>query len=105
MIRNWLFKLTVALALTVGAADAKEIKLLNASYDPTREFYDDFNIAFAKFWQGKTGNQVSVKQSHGGSGKQARSVIEGLDADVVTLALAYDIDSIAQKGKLLPADW
>src|SRR5882762_5950058 len=94
-----------AMTVGMGVVMGKEIKLLNVSYDPTREFYDDFNMAFAKYWQGKTGDGVSVKQSHGGSGKQARSVIEGLDADVVTLALAYDIDVIAEKGKLLPADW
>jgi sulfate/thiosulfate transport system substrate-binding protein len=86
-------------------ANAKEIKLLNVSYDPTREFYQDFNIAFSKYWEGKTGNKVTVQQSHGGSGKQARSVIDGLEADVVTLALAYDIDVIAEKGRRLSPDW
>lgn len=108
MQKNTITTLAVGLTtlvLATGAAASKDIKLLNVSYDPTREFYDDFNTAFAKYWEGRTGNRVSVKQSHGGSGKQARSVIEGLDADVVTLALAYDIDNIAQKGKLLPADW
>jgi len=84
---------------------AKEIALLNVSYDPTRELYQDYNKAFAKYWKAKTGDDVVVKASHGGSGKQARSVIDGLDADVVTLALAYDIDEIAQKAKLIPADW
>ncbi|WP_395704130.1 sulfate ABC transporter substrate-binding protein [Aquabacterium sp.] len=97
------------LALSIGAsalaAQAKEITLLNVSYDPTRELYADFNKAFAKYWQGKTGDTVTIKQSHGGSGKQARSVIDGLEADVVTLALAYDIDEIAEKGRLIPADW
>jgi sulfate transport system substrate-binding protein len=88
-----------------GAAQAKEIKLLNVSYDPTRELYVDYNAAFAKYWKGKTGDDVNVSQSHGGSGKQAQSVINGLEADVVTLALAYDIDAIAQQAKLLPADW
>jgi sulfate transport system substrate-binding protein len=78
---------------------------LNVSYDPTRELYQDFNAAFAKYWEGKSGEKVTVKQSHGGSGKQARSVIDGLEADVVTLALAYDIDVIAEKARLLPADW
>ena len=87
------------------AARAKEIKLLNVSYDPTREFYKEINASFAKYWGEKTGNKVEVRQSHDGSGKQARAVIAGLDADVVTLALAYDIDAIAQKGKLLPLDW
>jgi sulfate transport system substrate-binding protein len=86
-------------------ANAKEIKLLNVSYDPTHEFYEEFNAAFSKYWEGKTGNKVTVKESHGGSGKQARAVIDGLPADVVTLALAYDIDAIAEKGKLLPLDW
>jgi len=93
--------LTASLVL----ANAKEIKLLNVSYDPTREFYQDFNAAFSKYWEGKTGNKVTVQQSHGGSGKQARSVIDGLEADVVTLALAYDIDVIAEKGRRLPPDW
>ncbi len=79
--------------------------LLNVSYDPTRELYQDINAAFAKTWKGKGGKDVAVNQSHGGSGKQARSVIDGLEADVVTLALAYDIDAISQKAKLLPADW
>jgi sulfate/thiosulfate-binding protein len=74
--------------------------LLNVSYDPTRELYQDFNAEFAKYWKAKTGETVTIKQSHGGSGKQARAVIDGLEADVVTLALAYDIDAIAEKGKL-----
>jgi sulfate transport system substrate-binding protein len=82
-----------------------QVTLLNVSYDPTRELYRDFNQAFAAQWKTKTGETVAVKQSHGGSGRQARSVIDGLEADVVTLALAYDIDAIADKGKLLPADW
>ncbi len=84
---------------------AKDLKLLNVSYDPTREFYVDFNGAFAKYWQAKTGDKVEVQQSHGGSSKQARAVIDGLSADVVTLALAYDVDAIADKAKLLPPDW
>ncbi len=95
---------TTALTVT-GAAHAKDITLLNVSYDPTRELYVDFNKAFAAYWQKKTGDTVSVKQSHGGSGKQARSVIDGIDADVVTLALAYDIDEIAERAKVLPVDW
>ena len=82
-----------------------KVTLLNVSYDPTREFYRDFNAAFASYWKEKTGDEVTVEQSHGGSGKQARAVIDGLGADVVTLALAYDIDAIAQKSKLLPPDW
>jgi len=82
-----------------------EVKLLNVSYDPTREFYQEFNTSFAAHWQEKTGVSVSVDQSHGGSGKQARAVIDGLQADVVTLALSLDIDAIAEKGKLLETDW
>ncbi len=93
---------TTALA---ASAWAKDIALLNVSYDPTRELYVDFNKAFAAHWQKKTGDRVTVKQSHGGSGKQARSVIDGLDADVVTLALAYDVDELHSKAKLIPADW
>ncbi len=84
---------------------AKEVQLLNVSYDPTREFYQDYNRAFTKYWKEKTGETVTVRQSHGGSGKQARSVIDGLEADVVTLALAYDIDAIAERGKLLGVKW
>lgn len=91
--------------LSAAAASAKDIKLLNVSYDPTREFYQDFNAAFARHWQAKTGDKVTIQQSHGGSGKQARAVIDGLEADVVTLALAYDIDAIAGKSRLLPKDW
>ena len=89
--------------LGVAAADSKD-SLLNVSYDPTREFYVEFNRAFAKAWQAETGHVLTVKQAHGGSGKQARSVIDGLDADVVTLALGYDIDAIADAG-LLAKDW
>jgi len=84
---------------------AKEIKLLNVSYDPTRELYQDYNKAFASYWKTKTGDTVAVEQSHGGSGKQARAVIDGLDADVVTLALAYDVDAISEKAGLFPKDW
>lgn len=97
----------VALAaglLGAGSASA-QVTLLNVSYDPTRELYQDFNQAFAKHWKAKSGETVAIKQSHGGSGKQARSVIDGLEADVVTLALAYDIDELAAIGKLIPADW
>jgi sulfate/thiosulfate-binding protein len=96
---------TLALAAAAGLAAAKDITLLNVSYDPTRELYQDYNAAFAKYWLGKTGDKVSVKQSHGGSGKQARSVIDGLEADVTTLALAYDIDEIAERAKLIAPDW
>ncbi len=88
-----------------GAGSAKDVELLNVSYDPTRELYVDVNDAFAKSWKAKTGQSVKIKQSHGGSSKQARAVIDGLQADVVTLGLAYDIDSISDKAKLLPADW
>jgi sulfate/thiosulfate-binding protein len=99
----------VALMAGAGVAMAqgspKPVTLLNVSYDPTRELYEDFNQQFATYWKGKTGQEVTIRQSHGGSGKQARSVIDGLEADVVTLALAYDIDQIAEKGGLLPANW
>jgi sulfate transport system substrate-binding protein len=107
-VTNKLNQILVAAAfgLTVLAqSPAGELKLLNVSYDPTRELYADFNAAFAKHWKETTGDTLTVLQSHGGSGKQARSVIDGLEGDVVTLALAYDIDMIAEKGKLLPTDW
>jgi sulfate/thiosulfate transport system substrate-binding protein len=101
--------LLLSLTRAVGVAGAqgapKPVTLLNVSYDPTRELYEDFNQEFAAFWKGKTGQEVTIRQSHGGSGKQARSVIDGLAADVVTLALAYDIDQIADKAGLLPANW
>ena len=90
---------------SASSAQKKPITLLNVSYDPTREFYDEFNAAFAKQWKEKNGGDVIIKQSHGGSGKQARAVIDGLEGDVVTLALAYDIDAIAQNGRMLPKDW
>ena len=97
---------TAAICLLAPAVWAqKQVSLLNVSYDPTRELYQEYNKAFAAHWQKKTGEIVTVKQSHGGSGKQARSVIDGLDADVVTLALAYDVDELAAKAKLIPADW
>jgi sulfate/thiosulfate-binding protein len=99
-----LFAGLLAGALLLGSANAAEIAILNVSYDPTRELYQDFNAAFSRYWQGKTGDTVKVNASHGGSGKQARSVIDGIDADVVTLALAYDIDAIADRG-ILPLDW
>lgn len=90
----------------VGTANAaKPVELLNVSYDPTREFYVEYNKFFADFWKSKTGQSVTIRQSHGGSGKQARAVIDGLPADVVTLALAADIDEIAKRSKRLPADW
>ncbi len=96
---------TVMAAVLVATAQAKDIKLLNVSYDPTRELYRDYNTAFAKFWKDKTGDTVVIQQVHNGSGKSARAVIDGLQADVVTLALAYDIDAIAEKSRLLPTDW
>jgi sulfate/thiosulfate transport system substrate-binding protein len=102
------FALLLLAGLAVPAANRaapKPITLLNVSYDPTRELYGDFNKQFATYWKGKTGEEVTIRQSHGGSGKQARSVIDGLEADVVTLALAYDIDQIAEKAGLLPANW
>jgi sulfate transport system substrate-binding protein len=92
-------------ALAAPLAHAKDVTLLNVSYDPTRELYEQYNAAFAKYWKGKTGETVTIKQSHGGSGKQARTVIDGLPADVVTLALAGDVDAIATNGKLLPVNW
>lgn len=91
-------------ALLLGSVQAADLNLLNVSYDPTRELYKDYNLAFAKYWKAKTGDNVRISQSHGGSGKQARGVIDGLEADVSTLALAYDIDAIADRG-LLPQDW
>jgi len=96
------FLSVIVLSQTIQAAD---VTLLNVSYDPTRELYQDFNAAFTKKWKEKNNQNVTVKQSHGGSGKQARAVIDGLEADVVTLALAYDIDAIAERGNLLPKNW
>ena len=101
-LKNMLLLLSALALSSVALADTS---ILNVSYDPTRELYQDFNAAFAKHWKAKTGEQLTIKASHGGSGKQARAVIDGLEADVVTLALAYDIDEIAAKGKLLPEDW
>jgi sulfate transport system substrate-binding protein len=95
--------LLVVLSFPLGAL--AEVNLLNVSYDPTRELYQDFNSAFARYWKKKRGEDVVVKQSHGGSGKQARAVIDGLEADVVTLALAYDIDEIHDRAKLIPENW
>ncbi len=97
--------LIAVVAAALAAPALGDVTLLNVSYDPTRELYQAFNPAFAKHWQAKSGEKVAVRQSHGGSGKQARSVIDGLDADVVTLALADDINAIASLSKLLPADW
>ncbi len=101
-------RLAILAAASLGfawQAHAEKIELLNVSYDPTRELYVDFNAAFAKYYQKSTGKTVTINQSHGGSGKQARAVIDGLDADVVTLALAADIDAISKNAKTIPADW
>lgn len=100
--------LSLGLSLAAAAAIpafAADVTLLNVSYDPTRELYQDYNIAFAKHWKTETGDTVTIKQSHGGSGKQARAVIDGLEADVVTLALAGDVDQLYKNGGLIPADW
>ncbi|SEP03304.1 sulfate ABC transporter substrate-binding protein [Nitrosovibrio sp. Nv6] len=103
-IKTWLTGLAAATVLIGGSAWADKT-ILNVSYDPTRELYQEFNAAFTKHWEEKAREKVAIKQSHGGSGKQARSVIDGLEADVVTLALANDIDAIAEKAKLLPDGW
>jgi len=101
---NSALALTLAAGLPAGAVRA-ETTLLNVSYDPTREFYQAYNQAFAAHWKKETGEELKIEASHGGSGKQARAVIDGLEADVVTLALAYDIDQIAEKGGLIDKDW
>jgi sulfate transport system substrate-binding protein len=104
--KNILFQISLFAALALAPiAHAADITLLNVSYDPTRELYQDYNTAFSKYWKAKTGDNVSVKTSHGGSGKQARAIIDGLDADVATLAIAYDVDQLSEKGKLIPSDW
>src|SRR5882762_2807944 len=97
--------LALAFGLDLAGAASTQSKLLNVSYDPTRELYKDYDAAFAKHWKETTGEDITIEVSNGGSGKQARAVIDGLEADVVTLALAYDIDAIAEKARLLPADW
>jgi sulfate/thiosulfate transport system substrate-binding protein len=97
--------IVASLAGAAAGLQAKDLTLLNVSYDPTRELYADVNKAFAAHWKARTGDALSVRQSHGGSGKQARSVIDGLEADVVTLALAADVDALATQGRLVPADW
>jgi len=106
---NRLLHALIVFLLALGSLPAlaapKPLTLLNVSYDPTRELYQAYNPLFSKYWEGKTGEKVTVKQSNGGSSKQSRSVIDGLEADVVTLALAYDIDAIAEKSRLLPPDW
>lgn len=98
------FLTALATLAPLAPAHAADVTLLNVSYDPTRELYQDFNAAFARNWKARSGDNVTIKQSHGGSGKQARTVIDGLEADVVTLALAYDIDAIAERG-LVNKDW
>jgi sulfate transport system substrate-binding protein len=102
---SWLGAVLLAAGLAVPAAAVAQTEMLNVSYDPTRELYKDFNEVFAKYWKQKTGQDVTIRQSHGGAGKQARAVIDGLEADVVTLALAYDIDAIAEKAGLMAKDW
>ena len=98
-------RLLALVAVASISALAKDIEILNVSYDPTREFYAAYNKAFSAHWKEKTGDSVVVKQSHGGSGKQARSIVDGLSADVATLGLAYDVDALAERGHLIPADW
>ena len=108
MIIDRLIPLTLALLSTLlflTSASARDVTLINVSYDPTRELYTEFNAAFIRHWKEKTGDTVTIKQSHGGSGKQTRSVMDGLDADVVTLALGYDIDALADKVRAVPKDW
>ncbi|MDR2220149.1 MAG: sulfate ABC transporter substrate-binding protein [Methylobacillus sp.] len=105
-MKNLTLTLSAILALANPlAALAANVTLLNVSYDPTRELYQDYNAAFAKYWKAKSGDDVIIKQSHGGSGKQARAIVDGLEADVATLALAYDVDQLHEKGKLIPKDW
>ena len=104
MLKKFIQSAAIAVLLS-QAAHAADVSLLNVSYDPTRELYAEYNKEFSKYWKAKAGDDVKIRTSHGGSGKQGRSVIDGIDADVVTLALAYDIDEISQKAKLLPADW
>ncbi|NDC82401.1 sulfate ABC transporter substrate-binding protein [bacterium] len=105
MNRNVGLILSVVGVMLASSVWAGSIELLNVSYDPTREFYQDYNKLFASYWKKKTGDEVVVKQSHGGSGKQARAVIDGLEADVVTLALAYDVDEIHRHSKVIPSNW
>jgi sulfate/thiosulfate-binding protein len=104
--KHWLISALWAAGLFLqNGASGANITLLNVSYDPTREFYEEYNAAFAKHWKAEKGDSVTINQSHGGGGKQARAVIDGLDADVVTLALAYDVDQLYQKAKLIPENW
>ncbi|HYE31121.1 MAG TPA: sulfate ABC transporter substrate-binding protein [Methylomirabilota bacterium] len=100
-----LLPILAAATLSLTTLLGKDVKLLNVSYDPTRELYQEVNAAFAQYWKEKSGDTVTIQQSHGGSGKQARSVIDGLQADVVTLALAYDVDALHERAKLIPKDW
>jgi sulfate/thiosulfate-binding protein len=104
-MRNAIIVILLAALAACGTQKPAEVSLLNVSYDPTRELYSDINAAFAADWKQRSGETISIKQSHGGSGKQSRSVIDGLEADVVTLALAYDVDALHTHGDLLPADW
>lgn len=104
MLKKFIQSAAIAVLFS-QAAHAADVSLLNVSYDPTRELYAEYNKEFSKYWKAKAGDDVKIRTSHGGSGKQGRSVIDGIDADVVTLALAYDIDEISQKAKLLPSDW
>ena len=103
--KSVLFTIILVFVLFLPAEAPADVSLLNVSYDPTRELYQDYNTAFAKYWKKNGGGNVTIRQSHGGSGKQARAVIDGLEADVVTLALAYDIDEIHNKAKLIPENW
>jgi sulfate/thiosulfate transport system substrate-binding protein len=104
-IKYALTALTLAASLLASSGQAKTLDLLNVSYDPTRELYVEYNAAFTRYWKEKTGQDVSIQQSHGGGGKQARSVIDGVQADVVTLALSYDMDAISEKAGLFPKNW
>jgi sulfate/thiosulfate transport system substrate-binding protein len=105
LLKCKLLVVVAGLVFGVSAGAQTEVSLLNVSYDPTRELYQEINTSFAVFWEAKTKEKIKINQSHGGSGKQARAVIDGLEADVVTLALAYDIDEIAERAKLLPSNW
>ncbi|HZW09360.1 MAG TPA: sulfate ABC transporter substrate-binding protein [Phycisphaerales bacterium] len=104
-LRNLLLASALATSMFVGGAAAQTRSMLNVSYDPTRELYKDFNEAFARHWREKTGEKLEINMSHGGSGKQARAVIDGLEADVVSLALAYDVDALSREAQLIPDDW
>ena len=105
VVKKWFIVSFIAASMLLSGVTLAEKTLLNVSYDPTRELYQEFNVAFIKYWQSKNNEILKIEQSHGGSGKQARSVIDGLQADVVTLASANDIDKIAEKAKLLPENW